>query len=606
MAIPSLAAASARHGPYRPVVECLEDRWLMSSGFLQIDLASNLPGLAPVTDTNLINPWGMSFSPTGPFWFADNGRGVSDLLDGRGQPEPLVVALPSPADWSSTPTGTVFYGGTGFVIAKNGIAAPSRFLFAAEDGSISGWTTVVDPTRALVAVDNASTGAVYKGLAIATDGAGRSYLYAADFSHGTIDVFDQDFKAVLRSSAFADPNLPAGYAPFNIQNLDGRLFVTYAQTDAARHDDVPGAGHGFIDEYSTDGTLLHRFASQGALNSPWGLALAPTDFGRFAGDLLVGNNGDGRIGAYNSWTGAFLGDLTTSGSNPIAIDGLWGLSFGNGHAGGDSSTLFFTAGLNAEQDGLFGAIQAPGRVGADTGGTGGFDPTAAGEPLDYPLPPSSGPAFVSRNDLRSGVFVDLLPLSESSLALVPTLTTLAPTGTRVDGASLSPAGLAQGGPLVLAESPGVRFAVIDGYSPPRSADAGGAGGAGGALNAFLDIGGPQTRWTIATVTNRGAGAVVIANAADREGNRLVSAAQVGVDQDTASPSTQADDATAAAGQAANVPRAIATRVAGWVELANLLLVVGFPMTWAFWVRHRTSIERADQHPTLASTRARRA
>src|SRR5262249_29019002 len=191
-------AASDRRRPYRPVLECLDDRCLLSGGFAQVNLASDVPGLARVTDPNLVNPWGIAFSPTGPFWLADNGSGVSDLLDGRGQPVPLVVTIPSAAGSGSTPTGTVFNGGTGFVISENGGAAPSRFLFAAEDGTIAGWTAIVDPTRALAAVDNSSSGAVYKGLALAADAAGHSFLYAADFSHGTIDVFDEDFRPVTR------------------------------------------------------------------------------------------------------------------------------------------------------------------------------------------------------------------------------------------------------------------------------------------------------------------------------------------------------------------------------------------------------------------------
>src|SRR5262249_53756750 len=178
----------------------------LTGGYTQVNLASDVPGLARVTDPNLVNPWGMSFSPTGPFWFADNGTGVSDVLDGGGQPVPLGATVPH-----GSPTGVVFNDGPGFVVWENGISAPSRFLFATEDGTISGWTEVVDSTHALHVVDNSSAGAVYKGLALATDSAGQSFLYAADFGRGRIDVFDQNFKAVARAGSFQDPNLPSGF-----------------------------------------------------------------------------------------------------------------------------------------------------------------------------------------------------------------------------------------------------------------------------------------------------------------------------------------------------------------------------------------------------------
>src|SRR5438552_5485878 len=191
-------ASPGRPRPFRPVLECLEERGLPSGGYTQVNLASDVPGLARVTDPNLVNPWGLAFSPTGPFWFADNGTAVSDLLDGRGEPVPLVVTVPGVRRSAGTPTGTVFNGGPGFVVSENGASAPSRFLFAAEDGTIAGWSGIVDPSRALVTVDNSSLGAVYKGLALAADTTGRALLYAADFDRGEIDVFDQDFRPVVR------------------------------------------------------------------------------------------------------------------------------------------------------------------------------------------------------------------------------------------------------------------------------------------------------------------------------------------------------------------------------------------------------------------------
>jgi uncharacterized protein (TIGR03118 family) len=417
---------------YRPALECLEERQLLSGGFGLVNLASDVPGLARFTDPNLANPWGIVHSPTGPFWFADNGSGVSSILDGRGEPFSLVVAVSSAAHSGSTPTGTVFNARAGFAISENGVSAPSRFLFASNDGTIAGWSAIVDPTRAVLAVDRSSSGAVYTGLALASDPAGHTFLYAADFAHGTIDVFDPNFRPVVRLGAFQDPSLPAGFAPLNVQNINNFLFVTYAQQDEGRSDDVPGAGHGFIDVYDTTGTLVRRFASRGALNSPWGLALAPAQFGPFGGALLVGNNGDGHINAYDPASGNFLGQLADDSGSPIAISNLWALSFGNGHLGGDAGTLFFAAGVDGDAHGLFGAIQAPERRGADTAGPGAFDPHAPGEPGDYPLPPRSGPAFRDRGEDIAALTADLLPLRESSLVLVPTLATIPQPSGRIE------------------------------------------------------------------------------------------------------------------------------------------------------------------------------
>ncbi|MBV9121892.1 MAG: TIGR03118 family protein, partial [Planctomycetes bacterium] len=299
-------------------LESLEDRCLLASGFLQTNLVADTPGLARVTDPNLINPWGLAFSPAGPFWIADGGTGVSTLYNAAGQsPVPgssLVVQLPpAGVELSGTagaPTGVVFNDGPSFQVAEGGKSAPSLFLFATEDGAIAGWNPRVDPYRAVLAVDNSASaaGAVYTGLALADTPAG-TFLYAANFHTGTIDVFDQDFHPVHGAGAFADPSLPAGYAPFNIQDLGGRLYVTYALQDAARQEDAAGPGHGFLDVFDLQGHRLQRLASQGPLNSPWGLALAPEDFGAFRNDLLVGNFGDGHINAFDPATGAFLGRL---------------------------------------------------------------------------------------------------------------------------------------------------------------------------------------------------------------------------------------------------------------------------------------------------------
>jgi len=326
-----------------------------AAAYVQTNLVSDIPGLAAFTDPNLKNPWGISSSPTSPFWVSNNGTGTSTLYNSLGQPfpvaSPLVVTIPpSPG---ATPTGQVFNGGSGFALAPG---QPARFIFATEAGTIAGWNPGTNPTNALIEVDNSASGAVYKGLAIGNNGSG-DFLYAANFGNGKIDVFGSSFGAATLAGSFTDPNLPAGYAPFNIQNLNGTLYVTYALVGQGG-DDVPGAGNGIVDAFDTNGNLLKRVVTGGSLNSPWGLALAPAGFGEFGGALLVGNFGDGLINAFNPTTGALLGALRDATNNPIANDGLWGLRFGNGGNGGNVNTLYFTAGLNNEQNGLFGSIAA--------------------------------------------------------------------------------------------------------------------------------------------------------------------------------------------------------------------------------------------------------
>jgi uncharacterized protein (TIGR03118 family) len=319
------------------------------AGYMQTNLVSNVSGQAAFTDPNLVNPWGMAYSATSPFWVSDNGTGVSTLYDGSGSKQALTVTIPSAAaGGTARPTGQVFNGGAGF----NG----DRFLFATEDGTIAGWRGALGTTAELV-VNNTAAGANYKGLAIGSNGAG-TFIYAANFHTGNIDVYDSIFAPAFLPGAFTDPTLPAGYAPFNIQNLGGSLFVTYAQQDANAQDDVAGAGHGFVDVFDTSGNLQQRLISGGVLDSPWGVALAPADFGEFSNDLLVGNFGDGLINAFDPLTGALLGTLKDGKGNPILIDGLWALGFGNGAGAGLGNELFFTAGPNGETDGLFGKLSA--------------------------------------------------------------------------------------------------------------------------------------------------------------------------------------------------------------------------------------------------------
>jgi uncharacterized protein (TIGR03118 family) len=346
-------------------------------------------------DAHLVNPWGISESSGSPFWISDNNAGVSTLYNTAGTPLALVVSIPAPGDplgASGTPTGTVFNidGGKngGFQISgfsKTGAPATASpaFIFATEDGTIVAWNPGVNPqgfdpnkagTYGIMAVDNsanptADNGAVYKGLTIATDSNGRTLLYAANFRSGQVDVFDTNYKRAsgLPTGAFTDPSLPKGYAPFDVQVLGGKIYVTYALQNADKHDDVAGPHHGFVDVYNLDGSGGTRLISGGRLNSPWGLAIAPSTFGTLSGALLVGNFGDGRINAYNASTGDYLGRLRDPDGEPIRIDGLWALKVGNGTAnGGDAGSVYFTAGLFGETHGLFGSL-TPAAPGSDEG-----------------------------------------------------------------------------------------------------------------------------------------------------------------------------------------------------------------------------------------------
>jgi uncharacterized protein (TIGR03118 family) len=326
--------------------------------FTVTNLVSDQVGQAMHTDPNLVNAWGLVAGPSTPWWVADNHTDVSTIYDGDGNPQPLIVGV------AGDPTGTVFNGGTKFVVSDGDASGPALFLFATESGTILGWNPNVPPpppsTVAIVAVDRSKVGAIYKGLAIGSM-SGHDFLYATDFHNGRVDMFNGNFKLVTPQDAFKDDDIPAHYAPFGIQNIGGMLFVSYAKQDADRHDDVPGPGHGFVDMFSLDGELLGHVAEHGALNSPWGLAMAPAHFGRFGGDLLVGNFGNGRINVYSpgsrdgdQWN--HVGTLRSSDGSVITIDGLWALRFGNDGPAGSSHTLFFTAGPAGETHGLFGKI----------------------------------------------------------------------------------------------------------------------------------------------------------------------------------------------------------------------------------------------------------
>jgi uncharacterized protein (TIGR03118 family) len=311
-------------------------------GFVQTNLASDVPGAAQSTDPDLVNAWGMGASGASPMWIGANGSGLSVLYSGTGVKQGLVVTIPG----DGSVTGVSFSNLAG---SFNG----DTFIFDSEDGTVSGWRGALG--TAAETLVTGSTANVYKGLTDATIG-GVEYAYLANFRSGAIDVLKGDTAAPPLTGNFTDPNLPMGYAPFGVQNLGGILYVTYAVQDSAKHDDVPAVGNGIVDAFDLQGNLIRRLVTNGALNSPWGLALAPADFGDVGGDLLVGNFGDGLIHAYNATTGAFVETLTYPNGSPISIDGLWALRFGNGGTFGSPNTLFFTAGPDGEMHGLFGEL----------------------------------------------------------------------------------------------------------------------------------------------------------------------------------------------------------------------------------------------------------
>jgi uncharacterized protein (TIGR03118 family) len=299
------------------------------------DLVSDGGVPAEHVDPDLINGWGLAASATSPWWVNAADSGKSLLYNGEGIKQSLVVAVPG------EPTGIVFNGGPRFIIPGDGAA---RFLFASEDGTISAWSpSLVPNTQAVVVIDNSASEASYKGLAIDSTTAGTR-LYGADFHHGRIDIFDDHFAPVSMPGAFTDPNLPAGYAPFGIQTLAGSVYVAYALQDEEGEEEVAGPGLGVVDKYDFAGHLLARVATGGALNAPWGLALAPAGFGRFSGKLLVGNFGDGRINVFDPVTFEPKGHLKGTNGKAIVIDGLWGIAFGNGGMAGPRTSLFFAAG----------------------------------------------------------------------------------------------------------------------------------------------------------------------------------------------------------------------------------------------------------------------
>src|SRR6201987_1621698 len=353
-ALAAVLAATALSGSTRPASA---DNGIAGRSYVQTNLVSDIPGLAAHTDPNLKNPWGTSVGPGSPIWVSDNHAGVTTLYDGAGNPPPRVVAIPAPPSAGSgavgAPTGQAFNTfdptSTDFVISKNGVSGPAFFLFATEDGTIAGWNPNVDNAHAVIAVDRSTAtdtagdiGANYKGLALVTTASGK-FIYATSFRFGRIDVFDSHFDLV---NSFTDPTIPAGFAPFAIHNIGGKLYVTFAKQGPGKADDDARPGNGFVDVFAPNGDLLQRLVSGGKLDSPWAVTLAPSTFGAFGGDILVGNFGNGRINAYDPATGAFEGTLSRPHGGPVVSDGLWGARFAPTTPGAGPNTLFFTAGLN--------------------------------------------------------------------------------------------------------------------------------------------------------------------------------------------------------------------------------------------------------------------
>ncbi len=342
------AVASDRHSDHHP------DR--DDNRYQQVDLVSDVVSAAKLHDANLVNAWGLAFGPTTPLWVSNNGSDTSTLYRGTDTAAdpvtavPLVVKIPG----SGAPTGVVFNGGDGFMLSTDGKTGKAVFIFAGEGGKIFGWNNSGDPTSATQVASTRN--AVYKGLATVTV-RGHQYLLAANFHANRIDVFDSSFTRLHVDFAFRSVGIPWGYAPFNVAVLGGRVFVSYAKQDADKHDDVAGAGHGFVNEFSVTGYFRKRIATRNVLNSPWGLAIAPAGFGKFSGDLLVGNFGDGRIHAYSPSSGHLKGTLRGAHGVPLVIHGLWGLLPGNGVAG-KTTDVWFSAGPSRESHGLLGVLHA--------------------------------------------------------------------------------------------------------------------------------------------------------------------------------------------------------------------------------------------------------
>lgn len=437
--------------PFRPALEALEERSLLDAntvGFTVANLVSDLRGVAAHTDANLVNPWGFAETPGGRFQVAANGTGVTLRLNAEGATLGHAVVLQPPLGstpgTTTSPNGTFLNTTSDFVISDDGKSGPAEFIFSTEDGTLVAFNPKVDPKEAILAFQ-ASDGAVYKLLAEASNSQGN-FLFATDFHNNKIDVFDKNFDKVTLGQngwgTFTDPNEPKGYAPFGIKliNVDGqdRLFVTYAkQKGPANHDDQEGPGNGFINEFDTTGRFIQRFATGSAvggaapLNSPIGQTVAPAGFGpggKFGGALLVGNFGDSHVSAFDLKTGQFLGQLTDAHGNPLTLNGgvgsssgskgLWGIAFGNGHGGTDPNALYFAAGINDENDGLFGKVTEVERGhGDDAHAMLPATQPSAGTPSST----SSGPSVAQLDAFFQMLDAELLSLESAIVSQMPNL-----------------------------------------------------------------------------------------------------------------------------------------------------------------------------------------
>jgi uncharacterized protein (TIGR03118 family) len=362
---------------------------ITQSGFTITNLVADSAAVqtssgATYADSNLVNPWGIVFNPQGFVWVANQATSTSTLYDGNGLAQPLYSGGPMLATVAKGnvavgfPTGVVYNtsltGGSNAFVLPDGTAA--QFLYATLGGTVQGWNTGT-AGNTVIAYDGGAGGASYTGLAIGSDSGGNYYLYAANFAQGTVEVLDHGFNKVTPAGGFTDSAIPANYAPYGIQNIPSssgatQIYVTYAQQTAAKKGSVAGAGLGYVAVFDATGNLTSTLISGGALNAPWGVALAPSGFGSFGGNLLIGNFGDGKINAYNPTTGALVGTLTTSSGTTIQIPGLWGIAFGNGINNQPASTLYFAAGINSEADGLYGRITFGTSSGGGTGTGGGL------------------------------------------------------------------------------------------------------------------------------------------------------------------------------------------------------------------------------------------
>jgi len=323
------------------------------NAYMARNLVSNGKVAAEHVDANLVNPWGVAFNPQGFVWVADNGTGVSTLYDGNGIAQSLVVTVPGVGGATGVPTGIVFSGSsTDFMVSEGANSGPSRFLFVTEDGEVCGWAPNVDVNNAICPVMMADS--IYKGVALATGNDGAERLYATDFHNSRIDVYDAGFHKVSTGGDWTDPTMPANFGPFGVAALNGRIYVSYTQQDADHEDDLPGRG--IVDIFDTEGHFLKRGAAQAGLDSPWGMVIAPADFGHFSNRLLVSNFGDGTITAYDVKTGNYLGKVRNADGTTFKRHGIWGIAFGNGLLDQPTNTLFFAAGPHEEKDGVYGRI----------------------------------------------------------------------------------------------------------------------------------------------------------------------------------------------------------------------------------------------------------